>query len=398
LKMKSWLMALFGIVILSIVGGTPASGINAGRDLADVRIGNRTGITKSSHDFAAQNGNLFAVLKSGNYWSVNISTDGGLSWHETYVWDASSKDVSAAVVGDYLYIAYVDSDFPNEARLRRFSVSNGLSDSAFGYTTVFDKGTAINEIALASNADDDDNRLSYSAILSGGYLICYSGRDVNTATLTWTEFGTGVTNAGRGLAAAYVKESVRGYVKYASYIASDGTNPVMVWSRGSAAPSIIQVQPQYTGSHDITSISVYNGMIICVFENMYPIGQGIRCKISYDYGDTWDHTDFLPSSGNACKCPDVTARGGKGTAIIFSEDVGEPDLVWFHHMAGYQPGPWNEAVKINQYDVITGTPNRIQRLPGPNSFGAIYLSGAGIAYFSRINLGGSLPWLMLLMD
>jgi hypothetical protein len=248
---------------------------------------------------------------------------------------------------------------------------------------------------LASNADDDDNRLSCSAILSGGDLICYSGREVNTATLTWTEFGTGVTNAGRGLAAAYVKEPVRGYVKYASYIASDGTNPVMVWSRGSAAASIIQVHPEYTGSHDLTSISVFNGTIICAFEQMY----GIRYEISYNYGDSWDNFDFLPPSGHSYKYPDVTARGGKGTAIIFSEEVGgEPDLVWFRHRAGYQAGPWNESVKINQHDVITGAPNRIQRLPGPNSFGAIYLSGAGIAYFSRINLGGSLPWLLLLLD
>jgi len=132
---------------------------------SDVRIGARTNIGETDLDFDAQNGNQFAVLRYSGDWSVNISTDGGETWQETYTWGGSVDDTSAAVVDDYLWVGYVFSSANDQGRMRRFNVSNGLVDGTYGYQTVFDKNVAIKEIAVVTNADGFDNRVYLYAIL-----------------------------------------------------------------------------------------------------------------------------------------------------------------------------------------------------------------------------------------
>ena len=378
------------------------------RDSGDVRIGTRTGISKSTLDFDAQNGNLFAVLKytdgSGGHWSVNVSTNGGLSWLETYAYTdpVAVKDISAAVVGDYLYVAYVVGTSPNEARIRRQFVFSGGTDGDFSLKTVFNKDTAINEISLISNADGYDHRLYYFAILADHKLIHYWAYNVNTPTPVWNERLTGVLNAGAGLSATFNNNAPSGYGVFASYIASDGTLPVMVWRSADSTWGAVEVLAQYSGGSKPTSISACNDTVICAFEHNYATGPGIRCPISYNGGGVWSDIVFQPPPGHNYRCPDVTARGGKGTAFIFSEEAGQFDFVWFRFRAGYQPGPWNEAVQINQFDVLIGAMRRIQWLPprtrGGSSYGAIYLGLYGTPYFTRIDQGSAMSWLMLLLE
>ena len=152
---------------------TPKAVISPNWTDTDVRIGARTEIKETHLDFDAQNGNQFAVLRYTDgsttawYWSVNISINNGQTWQETYTWFASYeiKDVSAAVVDDYLWVGYVGDSSFDEGRMRRFSVSDGSVDTAYGHQVVIDKNVPITEIAVVTNADDFDNRVYYYAIL-----------------------------------------------------------------------------------------------------------------------------------------------------------------------------------------------------------------------------------------
>jgi len=74
----------------------------------DVQIGARTGISQMDLDVDVANGNLFAALNFDDGvargWTVNISTDGGTTWAETYYWDSGTyalNDVDASVVAGY---------------------------------------------------------------------------------------------------------------------------------------------------------------------------------------------------------------------------------------------------------------------------------------------------------
>ena len=152
----------------------PKAAVSANWVNVDQRIGTRTSIDEACLDFDAQNGNLFAVLRynagSTGYWTVNISTNKGRTWQETYQWYAVTnyeiRDVSAAVAGDFLWVGYVGAESAyKEGRLRRFSVSDGSSDISYFYKTIIAKDVPIKEVSVRSNADNYDTRVYYSAIL-----------------------------------------------------------------------------------------------------------------------------------------------------------------------------------------------------------------------------------------
>jgi len=329
------------------------------------------------------------------YWSVNISTDNGQTWQETYQWsgDSEIRDVSAVVVDDYLYVGYVVTSAIDEARMRRCLVSDGSIDSAYGWETVIDKNTPIEEIALASNADSADIRVYYFAILSDHRLIFYWGHDVHTTSPVWNEDPTEVTNAGWGLDATYNERVVSNYILYVSYIASDGANPVVVLRRF-VDWEAFEILPAYTGISDHgTSISAYDDTVICTYEHSYTNGLGIRYNVSYDGGDSWFFGSWEPDPGHSFRNPDVTCRGGQGSAIVFNDEAGDFDPVWFRYRDHYSPGDWDTIVaQINEHDGASIWPNSVEwlpPLPGHDfAYGTIYLASEPdpglIPFFDRM--------------
>jgi peptidase C25-like protein len=283
--------------------------------------------------------------------------------------------------------------------VRRCLVSNGSIDATFGSPTVFNKGVAINEIALVTNADDFDNRVYYWGILSDNSLIYYWASGVDTTSPVWAEIATGVTNAGQGLDATWNQSHPSGYYLHASYVASDGTNPVVVLRHADAVWEAISVLADHTGLYQTTSVSAYNDTVICMYEHAYTNGNGIRYNISYNGGTSWSYGTLAdPPSGHAYYKPDVTARGGHGTACVFDDEAGAFDPVWFQFRSGYSSGPWTVLEQFNEFDGATAWPNRIEKLPllagSTYSFGAIYISwdpDAGTAYFDRSDGAGGDP-------
>jgi len=369
--------------------------------VSDVRIGTRKDIKETQLDSDAQTENLFAVLRyvdttSGNhYWSVNISTDGGQTWQETYTWYGTYeiKDAGASVVGAYLFVGYVAGTTFDAGRIRRFAVSTGNVDSAYGYKTVFDKNIAIKEIVLLSNADDYDNRIYFAAILAN-YSLVYFWDD--TAAASWTEEATGIIDAWEGLDATWNENLPTGYYSYFSYLGyviggAELTNPVVVVRHKTGAWERIQVLSDHTGSHGTTSVSAYEDTVICAYEHVFTEGSGIRYNVSYNGGGSWSYGLWAPAAGQNFYFPDVTCRGGEGSAIVYDEEAGAFDPVWFRYRDHYSGGPWDaEVTQFNDKDAATAWPNTIEWIP-PNSgstyaYGAIYISwdpDSGTPYFDR---------------
>jgi hypothetical protein len=333
----------------------------------DARIGDpRTDCDSHVIDFDAATGNLFVVAQWGTDWSLNISTDHGATWTQTYAWNSgvTMLDVDAAVVSGYVYVSYVVDYDAATGRLRRCTTANGAVDTVYDWHSVISGGADILDMSVASNADDWNNRLYYAAIMSDN-TIQWHWCDSYDGTVFYDE-SPSVANAASGLDMHWNegRGSSSDWFFFLSYVGLDDNVHVLRHTIPTWEDMIVDA---YTGgSPGRTAISAYEDTVICAFEYAATWGgQGIKYQITYNAGDHWNYgtiTDELNETGNFMVV-DVTARGGGGTAAVFCHEIGEPDDVFLQHRPGYQPGPWNAREKVNDYDVTTGSWTAINYLP-----------------------------------
>ena len=201
----------------------------------DVRIGNRDSVNINVVDIHRSSGNMFVILTypigSSNYWSVNISSDDGSTWSETYTWFSIRKinSVSIAALANHCYVAYHQDDI---ARMRRYSAATAVSDTFGDGSNFVDIFTAaysdtIKEITLISNQESFNNRLYYFVITKLGELRFFWD---DQEALSWSEILTGIENADRGLDACWNEDYSTVYI-FISYINKD--HYLKIWGRSS---------------------------------------------------------------------------------------------------------------------------------------------------------------------
>ncbi|MDZ7265347.1 MAG: choice-of-anchor D domain-containing protein, partial [candidate division KSB1 bacterium] len=355
----------------------------------DVKIGNRASIYKTCLDSDSGTGHLFAALKyyeSGYYcWSVNISKDGGSTWFETFTYSSGSNisDISAVVLSGYFYVGYT---ITYDARIRRFSVNDGLSDGSYSYLTVFNKGSEVRYLGLTSNADDVDNTILYIGLLANYSIIYYYGNITGT---TWTEVPTGITNAYRGLDVAYNV----GYDQYYLSISYIDVNYNLRVAQTDDYSNWRYISIQQVSSSDrYTAIAAYDDRVITAYEYRPSSSSPtrIRYHISYDGGSNWYYGEFTSSANNSLYDPDLAARKGGGISLTFSEDASSFDYCWYSHRDyGTGPGtaPWSALETFNANSVYTYYPMTLNWIPPKSgystAYGAIYISSN--AFFDRLD-------------
>ncbi len=347
--------------------------------------GTRTDAQTVSLDYDEQNGSLFAVVRWGSTsgtsaWTVNRSTDGGLTWTETYSFNSAVGliDTDCAVVDAYLYIAYVVGNATAEGRLRRSFVSTGGSDGTFGFQVIFNAGgNTIEDVALASNAPDFDNRIYYGVVQSNDVLRW--AWDVATDGATFTEDSPAVSNPEGSLDMTWNNNwDTSGDFLYVSYAGSDGHIHVRGHSDLSWSDWIVE---NGAGSFRNTAISAYDDNVICAFEYPYTDGIGIRYRISYNAGTTWSPGSIAIPDGVTVFGyfqPDIDARDGDGTAILYQAEAGALDPMHYRTREGFAPGGWSDPTIFNDHDVFTGSDTALAHVPPLSgelfSHGAIYMS------------------------
>lgn len=370
----------------------------------DGRVGGTRSEAQSANlDFDEQNGKLFSVVRWGSTtgtsaWTMNTSSDGGTTWAETYVFASSVGliDVDCAVVDNYAYVAYVVGNATGEARLRRCLVGTGAVDSGFGYQTVFSAGTnTIEEVALAANADDFDNRIYYAAIESNDTLR-YAW-DAATDGTTFSDESPAGTNPEFGLDATWAHGGTTcSEFLYFSYSGNDGNIHVI----GKADPTWSDWTVETgTGSLRATAVSAYQDTVICAFEYSYADGTGIRYRISYDCGGAWSPGTIAVPDGTTIFGyfqPDVDARSGDGTAITYQAEAGAIDPMYYRTREGYAAGGWSDPTVYADHDVFTGSDTVLAHIPPLASetfgHGAMYISldpDFRTLYFDRPSAAGA---------
>ena len=346
------------IVLLLLCGG---SGFALTSE--PVQVGLRGNILQTHLDSHAASGNLFAVLlneDTGNWaWLVNISTDDGETWTETYEWPSTMaiEDVSAVVAGDYLYVAYVDPLIPQYAKIRRFSAIDGAVDSSYGgsgWIEVLDADTeSFSEIAVASSADQNDTRLYYFAAQSN-YVLRYAWTNQEGGSDTpWSEVATGVTSANHNIEATYAENSST--FLYVSYEGLDGD--LHIWRRMSDVTS--DVTDLAVTPRDSIRISAFEDTVVALYDDQVAADRGIKYVMSTDAGETWESASLTPMDNYTS--PAVTLRNGGGVAAVY-HDVTTPDWAALTRK-DYASGDWTTPIDCAIPGLTTGSFSDIERLP-----------------------------------
>jgi hypothetical protein len=325
------------------------------------------GVTVSPHadtshyalDSHAGTGHLFVVAQdpepSGVRWRVRISTDHGATWADTASYFGSAIPDSAAVVlGDYLYVAYVNSD-ASEARVRRCAVATGAMDSGFSYKTVLSTTGAFEEVAIVGNADWADDRLRVVAIEASGVLrYAWASQDGDP----WTEEGTGVTDADHSLEACSNQSDAGSSVfLLAIYVTtSDGID---VWRRGTAGQGTTAVAA-YAGS--TLGVAAWNDHVAVAYMGGPSGSRKVYVRCSADGAASWLWTRWRPTEVDDPR-PDATMRRGAGMALTYQDTASADHVLLLTHLP---PGLGDMglyfAYRCNDANLELGADSVVERL------------------------------------
>lgn len=356
----------------------------------DVRIGDpRTGATDMVLDFHSGEDTIFAAVSWLDSWTMNISTDGGVTWQETFYYGTESR-ISMTVAGDHVWVSYVLSSAPTEVRMRRFDAATGAVDGVYFWELVANVSPAnVDDVALINNAPDFDTAVYVAVIDSNDNVRTYWDDLVGTS---FDEYSPPVTNAESHLDFAYCPYgfSSSGYVAYLSF--ESNTGQLEVW-RMSWLGTWDQVQAvTLYGSHHYTAVSAFKETVMTAYENDFANGNGINYRVSYDHGVSWfGGTIYAPDvSGPAAFGADVSLDSGMGVVVTYNREEGAVDPVYHRNRRGLGSGVWDEPFEFSNFDSMSAMKTEVNFIGAGcvSSYGMLYLGDTGIPYFDLVTPRG----------
>jgi hypothetical protein len=353
---------------------------------AAVRIGTRSDVVDTALDFHSGSGNYVSVLRydtvSDDCFSVNLSTDEGSTWTESYEYCTGQElesDIGAVVSGDFLYVAYVMETAVDTARLMRFRMSDGAVDPIYGSQTVLTAavGESIWDVDVCSNADTFDDRLYFFATHAGAIRSFWTDELGGTGPEPWHELATAFTNVWW----------VLGVTSNENYAAGSGYHPMVLYVADGFDLGVWRYHPVHSASNILDSaaygspsgISAYNDYVAVNYWNQ---NYEMKSCLSDDGGLTFA-CEQVQGDGHGFT-GDMAARNGAGIAemVVFNND--QP--CWYRHQD--YGGTWSNDVVCTEISVDGESPISLESLPPHNqfSYGAVVVSNdpvAGSAYFIR---------------
>ena len=349
----------------------------------DVPIGNgRTGYEDAALGSSGATGNIFVLVQWTDGWSMNISTDLGVSFSETFFWGAHAP-ADMDVVGDHVWVGY---GYLGEARMRRFSVADGSEDTGYGNVTVNSVSpNTISEVAVVSDAPDFNGRIYMFYIVPETGVIDYWWDD-----LTGTSFSlisTGIANAANGLDATWNPYSKLqlGYL-WIMYLSN--TNQVHIYIRRGSGWDLEATQ-DFTGLQRHTGVSAYADNVYGVYSRNNGTGEyAVVYMTTPDAGGSWLVDDaYWPGPGErSAHGPNISVRSGMGRAVVFTSDETTSDGAWHAQRRGWAPGAWAAPLNFSNQDASWGTKTEIEWIRGlcVGSYGLVYRSDGSVPYFDLI--------------
>lgn len=348
----------------------------------DVAIGGgRTGFEDSALGYDSSSGNIFVMIQWEDGWSMNISTDYGESFSETYFWSTHAL-ADMTVVGDHAWVGYATS--AGAVRIRRFHVADGTEDSSYGWVEIDNiDPDFILDLVVDSNAPDTNNRVYVVYTTGGNGTITVSYSDL-TGT-SFTLIPTGISFAWYGLDFAwnpYSASPTEGTV-WISFI--DSSPNVQVYTNTNSAFFVNEATQPFTGTVRTTGLSAYEDNVYCVFEKASGTGRdGVSYLNTSDAGAIWRIGDvYVPTSTEPnLRRPNVTVRSGAVPVVTFATDDGSFNGMWHMQRDAMSTGSWGGPASFGNYDSAL-LKNEIEWLDVlcVRSHGMVYGDDTGVPYF-----------------
>lgn len=354
----------------------------------DVRIGTRDSADVLTLDIHRASGNLFAVVLftgdgNTNRWDVYLSTNGGLTWTETYDWWANYPltSLGATVVLNHCLVGYQGDAAHTDMRVRRFLASNGQTSNFQGgvaWVTAFNTAAndSVKEIVLFSNQDQTNNRIYFTVLTRGGNSRFFWD---DTSCMSFAEMVTGVNYANHGLdwcwndaGTTYPVLSI--YTSNRDSVHIDGFDAGLTYTKLTRYP---------VGSfNDYNAISAWRDTIFTAFDFAGPVAGHIRYLTNYTAGSgTWYFGNIGGDTTTTSESPDAALREGGGCGVVYRYYTAtrQERYTWRRYS-----GAWSAPVSIADYQPYYDKPS-IEYL-GSNTYGVVYTRWTGpnrAPYFDR---------------
>ncbi|MBE0432732.1 T9SS type A sorting domain-containing protein [candidate division WOR-3 bacterium] len=361
----------------------------------DVLISARDSVFVLAMDHDMTTHNLFAMIGftgdgMGSKYTANFSSNGGLTWSETYTLGGFTfvmNDLDACCVSNHFYVAYTGGPAaaPNTmAWLKRFHIATGQPDTMPNGSSTYNILTTseIMDVDISSNHEQTglNNRLYFYCIENAGTIRNFWNAPT---TVTWTEITTGINNAQQGLDTDWNLN----YTSYSS-IMSFITDADSVEIYGRSGTSWVNLWTYYiinTPWPDwTTAIGGHNDTIFCAFSYDGTYMQ-VRYLVNYG-GATWYYGFLAPDTMVSNWCADVTLRGSGG---IHGAYRGPSIYEAYYRNRGYSGG-WSTPVQYNDHNASGEVRPQIEFV-GNGNYGILYrepMASGGKCYFDRSDWTG----------
>jgi hypothetical protein len=346
-------------------------------------------------DFDPVSGNLFAVVRWGNSWSLFVSLDQGVTWSETFhragalfsfVYDVDMDVYSSTSAGDNVYIAYatrVTLSGISAAWIRRFSAATGAPDDEWGTNSVLSSDTrSFKEVGIAVG----DTLINYTMLCSDGAILCLVGLESTGATFVGQT--TSITNAARGLDVVYPGDGSTHTSLMISYVNDNDHVCLSLRARPSGFNAHYSLSVHAAPGVDKTSIAGYldSGVVWWEYQPNGGTYKGVR-PVSFEVtGTVQGQLDVLEHPGWSDGSTDLHdplvagSDSSSNNAFIYTTDT---DIV-YRERSLYLSSSWSPLVlTLNEHDFVPGDGDSFAFEWLGRGYGVAYISTSGDVYFSK---------------
>jgi hypothetical protein len=354
---------------------------------ADVLVSNRDSVREMQLDVHGATGRLYCFLRYDgdgrqNFWSGNMSTDGGQTWNETITWWASyALNISGVVVDSHAYICFPQGTSRNIAYLIRLKLSDGSRDTFPGGLNYFRMGEvsgadSIDELVLASNELTSGDRIYCSYVTNNEALTTIGYSTTSFDSYPFPGVGSGVAGG--------IDLEWNGYPSanplVFSYLLAD--DRVRVTGYDMTA----NLDPLYTGDQTAltnnTSLGCHMDTMIVVFDQRRSAEHQTRYLVKYGDTTLWYQGSIGDTTLGFSQSCDVTGRWGDGFAVAYWQEPQNPYGVMYRRRP--YGGAWSAPEAIQDGNTYSGYLPSIQRVAS-DAYGIVFLRSGygGRAYFDR---------------